>query len=54
MYFSSSWESKFNHKFDFFFNAMLLACKCMPLCKKLDCDVHNESPYFVTTLMIKP
>jgi hypothetical protein len=34
--------------------AMLIACKCMSLCKKLDCDVKSEPPYLATTLMSKP
>jgi hypothetical protein len=34
---------------EFFFNAMLIACKCTPLCKKLDYNVKNEPPYFVAT-----
>ncbi len=33
------------------FCAMFITCKCMPLCKKLDCDVKNEPPYFPTTFM---
>jgi hypothetical protein len=33
-----------------FFYAMLVACKCMPLCKKLDCDAKSEPPYLATTL----
>ncbi len=28
--------------------AMLIACKCMPLYKKLDCDTKNEPPYLAT------
>jgi len=35
---------------EFFFNVMLIACKCMPFCKKLDCDTKNEPPYLATTL----
>ncbi len=31
------------------FYAMLIACKCTPLCKKLDCDIKSEPPYFATT-----
>jgi hypothetical protein len=31
------------------FYAMLIACKCTPLCKKLGCDTKSEPPYFVTT-----
>jgi len=31
---------------------MLIACKCMPLCKKLDCDAKNEPPYLATTQII--
>ncbi len=30
------------------FNAMLITCKCTPLCKKLDCDAKNEPPYLAT------
>jgi hypothetical protein len=29
--------------------AMIIACKCTPLCKKLDCDAKNEPPYLTTT-----
>jgi len=32
------------------FYAMLITCKCTPLCKKVDCDTKNEPPYFTTTL----
>jgi len=28
---------------------MLIACKCLTLCKNLHCDTKNEPPYFVTT-----
>jgi hypothetical protein len=28
---------------------MLIACKCMPIYKKLDCDAKSEPPYLVTT-----
>ncbi len=31
------------------FYAMLIACKCMALCKKLNCDTKSEPPYFATT-----
>jgi hypothetical protein len=31
------------------FYAMLIACKSMPLCKKLDCDAKSEPPYLATT-----
>jgi hypothetical protein len=30
---------------------MLMACKCTPLCKKLDCDAKIEPPYLATTHM---
>ncbi len=34
---------------DFFcFYAMLIACKCMPLWKKLYCNTKNEPPYLAT------
>ncbi len=32
------------------FYAMLIACECTPLYKKLDCNVKNEPPYIATTL----
>jgi hypothetical protein len=28
---------------------MLITCKHMPLCKKLDCGTKSEPPYLVTT-----
>jgi hypothetical protein len=28
---------------------MLIACKCTPLCKKLDCDAKSEPLYLTTT-----
>ncbi len=31
--------------------AMLIACKCMPFCKKMDCDTKSEPHYHATTLM---
>ncbi len=31
------------------FSAMLIACKCTPLYKKLDCDTKSEPPYLATT-----
>jgi hypothetical protein len=31
------------------FYAMLIASKCTPLCKKLDCDVKSEPHYLATT-----
>jgi hypothetical protein len=34
---------------NYFFNSMLIACKCTPLCKKLDCDAKNEPTYLATT-----
>ncbi len=34
------------------FCAMLIACKCTPLYKKLDYDAKNEPPYLVTTLKL--
>ncbi len=30
------------------FYAMLIACKCMPLCKKLVCDTKSGPPYLAT------
>jgi hypothetical protein len=30
---------------------MLIACKCMPLCNKLDCEAKFEPPYLATTHM---
>jgi hypothetical protein len=30
------------------FYAMLIACKCTPLCKKLNCNAKSEPPYLVT------
>jgi len=35
------------------FYAMLIACKCTPSCKKLDCNAKSEPPYFVTTSMLE-
>jgi hypothetical protein len=32
---------------------MLIACKCMPLFKKLDCDAKNEPPYLATTPKVR-
>jgi len=37
---------------NYFFYAMLITCKCTPLCKKLDCDVKNEPFYLATTQRI--
>jgi hypothetical protein len=34
---------------NYYFNAMLIASKCTPLYKKLDCDAKNEPPYLATT-----
>ncbi len=34
---------------NYYFYAMLIACKCMPLYKKLDCDTKSEPPYLATT-----
>jgi hypothetical protein len=34
----------------YYFHAILIACKCTPLCKKLDCDAKSEPPYLATTL----
>jgi hypothetical protein len=31
------------------FYARLIACKCTPLYKKLDCDAKSEPPYLATT-----
>ncbi len=33
------------------FYAMLIACKCTPLCKKLNCKAKNEPTYLATTLL---
>ncbi len=33
------------------FKTLLIACKCTPLCKKLDCNVKNEPPYFAATCL---
>jgi len=30
------------------FYAMLIICKCMPLCKKLNYDAKSEPPYLAT------
>jgi hypothetical protein len=38
-----------NLKSDCFYT-MLIACKCMPLYKKLDCNTKSEPPYFATNL----
>jgi hypothetical protein len=38
-----------NLKSDCFYT-MLIARKCMPLYKKLDCDTKSEPPYFATNL----
>jgi hypothetical protein len=38
---------------NYYFNAMLIACKCTPLYKKLDYDTKNEPPYLATTQPIK-
>ncbi len=49
---SSSWKSKSSHKFGkLLFLCMLIACKCTPLCKNLDCDVKSDPLYFATTRM---
>jgi hypothetical protein len=32
------------------FYVMLIVCKCMQLCKKLDCNLKSEPPYLATTL----
>jgi hypothetical protein len=34
---------------NYYFYAMLIACKFAPLCKKLDCDAKSEPPYLATT-----
>ncbi len=34
------------------FYAMLIACKCMPLCKKLDYNAKSEPPYLATTHLL--
>jgi hypothetical protein len=42
--------SKFSVKFkNYCFYAMLIASKCMPLYKKLDCDAKSEPHYLATT-----
>jgi hypothetical protein len=35
------------------FYAMLIACKCTPFCKKLDCNTKSESPYLATTSVLE-
>jgi len=35
---------------NYYFYAMLVSCKCMPLCKNMDYDIKNEPPYIATTL----
>jgi hypothetical protein len=45
---SSSWQSKSSLKFE---NLLLIACKCTPLYKKLDCNAKNEPLYLATTLL---
>jgi hypothetical protein len=37
----------------FCYYVVLIACKCMPLCKRLNCDTKSEPPYFATTLLCK-
>jgi hypothetical protein len=37
---------------DYYFNAMLIACKCMPLCKKMDYNAKNEALYLTTTHLL--
>jgi hypothetical protein len=32
------------------FYGMLIACKCMPFCKKLDFDTKSEPPYLATNI----
>jgi hypothetical protein len=34
---------------NYYFHVMLITCKCMSFCKKLDHDAKNEPPYFATT-----
>jgi hypothetical protein len=34
---------------NYYFYAMLTTCKCMPICKKMDCDAKSEPPYLATT-----
>ncbi len=34
---------------NYYLYAILITCKCMPLCKKLDYDTKNEPPYFATS-----
>ncbi len=33
----------------YYFYTMLIACKCTPLYKTLDCDAKSEPPYLATT-----
>jgi hypothetical protein len=51
MSFSSRLKSKSSQKFGkLLFYAMLIACKCTPFCKKLDCDTKNGPHDLTTTL----
>jgi hypothetical protein len=34
---------------NYYFYAMLIACKCTTFCKKMDCDTKSEAPYLATT-----
>jgi hypothetical protein len=31
------------------FKTILIACKCMPLCKKMDCNVKSEPPTWMVS-----
>jgi hypothetical protein len=37
---------------NYYFYAMLIACKCAPLCKKLNCNSKSEPPYIATTQLM--
>jgi hypothetical protein len=39
---------------NYYFYVMLIASKCMPLCKKLDYDAKSEPPYLATTQIKAP
>jgi len=39
---------------NYYFYVMLIACKRMPLCKKLDHDAKSEPPYLITTQIKEP
>ncbi len=49
MYSSSSCKSNPTTNLEnYCFYAMLIACKCMPLCKKKDYNAKSEPPYLAT------